>query len=72
MEDGRMDGALFVINNIQKDVEKPLDSVVNTVVLLEGGATIPFIARYRKEKTGNLDEIVIRKISDRLEYYREL
>ncbi|MCB4790268.1 MAG: RNA-binding transcriptional accessory protein [Elusimicrobia bacterium] len=67
-----MEGALFVINNIVKDVDKPLDSVVNTVVLLEGGATIPFIARYRKEKTGNLDETVIRKISDRLEYYREL
>jgi uncharacterized protein len=67
-----MEGALFVINNIQKDVQQPLDSVVNTVVLLEGGATIPFIARYRKEKTGNLDEVVIRKISDRLEYYREM
>lgn len=67
-----MDGALFVINSIQKDVEQSVDAVVNTVMLLESGATIPFIARYRKEKTGNLDETVIRKISDRLEYYREL
>lgn len=67
-----MDGALFVINSIQKDVEQSIDAVVNTVMLLESGATIPFIARYRKEKTGNLDETVIRKISDRLEYYREL
>ncbi|MGA2090924.1 MAG: Tex family protein [Endomicrobiales bacterium] len=67
-----MDGALFVINSIQKDVEQSVDAVVNTVMLLESGATIPFIARYRKEKTGSLDETVIRKISDRLEYYKEL
>jgi len=67
-----MDGAIFVINNIQKDVESSLDSVVNTVMLIESGATIPFIARYRKEKTGGLDEVVIRKISDRLDYYRQL
>jgi uncharacterized protein len=67
-----MEGVYFVVNSIQKDVDKPLDAVVNTIVLLEGGATIPFIARYRKEKTGGLDETVIRTISDRLEYYREL
>ena len=40
-----MDGALFVINSIQKDVEQSIDAVVNTVMLLESGATIPFIAR---------------------------
>jgi len=67
-----MEGVYFVVNNIQREVEQPLDSVVNTIMLLEGGATIPFIARYRKEKTGGMDETVIRKISDRLEYYREL
>jgi uncharacterized protein len=67
-----MENVYFVINSVQKDVDKPLDSVVNTIMLLEGGATIPFIARYRKEKTGGLDETVIRTISDRLEYYREL
>lgn len=67
-----MEGVYFVVNNIQKDVGAPLDSIVNTMVLLEGGATIPFIARYRKEKTGGMDEDVIRKVADRLEYYREL
>ena len=67
-----MDSVYFVVNNVQKDVGAPLDFVVNTMVLLEGGATIPFIARYRKEKTGNMDEVMIRKISDRLEYYREM
>jgi uncharacterized protein len=67
-----MDGVFFVLDCIQKDVDKPLESVANTVALLEGGSTIPFISRYRKEKTGNLDEIAIRKISERYDYYKEL
>jgi len=66
-----MEGVYFVVNSIQKDVGLPLEPVVNTIMLLESGATIPFIARYRKEKTGGMDETVI-TISDRLEYYREL
>lgn len=46
---------------------------VNAVVeLLEGGATIPFIARYRKEVTGSMDEVNIAAIRDRLEELREL
>lgn len=40
--------------------------------LLADGSTIPFIARYRKEAHGNLDEVVIGKIKERLEYYTEL
>ena len=40
--------------------------------LLAGGATVPFIARYRKEAHGNLDEVQIGKIQDRLAYYTEL
>ena len=43
-----------------------------TVILLDDGATIPFIARYRKEATGSLDEIVITGIRDRLNQLREL
>jgi uncharacterized protein len=43
-----------------------------TVRLLEGGATIPFIARYRKEVTGSLDEIALAAIRDRLNHLREL
>lgn len=70
--DEKMSGVYFVINNVQKDVGIPLDNVVQTIMLLESDATIPFIARYRKEKTGNLDEVQIRKISDRLDYYRDL
>jgi uncharacterized protein len=43
-----------------------------TVILLDNGATIPFIARYRKEATGSLDEIAITGIRDRLDQLREL
>lgn len=67
-----MEAAEFVLSNIRKDVEKSPAAVANTIELLKGGATIPFIARYRKEQTGGLDETVIRKIADRLEYYQQL
>ena len=46
--------------------------VRNTIKLLEEGATIPFIARYRKEMTGSMDEIVIAQIRDRLRQLRDL
>jgi uncharacterized protein len=46
--------------------------VLATVELLEGGATIPFIARYRKEVTGSLDEVAITAIRDRLNQLKEL
>ncbi len=46
--------------------------VANTVNLLDEGNTIPFIARYRKEVTGELDEEQIRNINDRLTYLRNL
>ncbi|NLV17274.1 MAG: RNA-binding transcriptional accessory protein [Syntrophomonadaceae bacterium] len=50
----------------------PLGKVQNTVSLLDDDKTIPFIARYRKEVTGELDEVEIRKIEERLRYYRNL
>ncbi|MFH1159995.1 MAG: Tex family protein, partial [bacterium] len=46
--------------------------VRNTIHLLEGGATIPFIARYRKELTGSMDETVISRIRDRLQQLKGL
>ena len=46
--------------------------VTNTVTLLLEGATVPFIARYRKELTHELDEVQIRQIEDQLTYYSEL
>jgi len=50
----------------------PLSSLVATVTLLDEGGTVPFIARYRKEATGALDEVKIRDIEDQLAYFREL
>ncbi|MBC7962269.1 MAG: RNA-binding transcriptional accessory protein [Steroidobacteraceae bacterium] len=47
-------------------------SVANTVELLKEGATVPFIARYRKERTGELDEVQIRLLEDLLAYHSEL
>ncbi len=47
-------------------------SVANTVELLKEGATVPFIARYRKECTGELDEVQIRLLEDLLAYHSEL
>ena len=46
--------------------------VKNTIVLLDEGNTIPFIARYRKENTGSLDEELLRKIDERIIYLRKL
>jgi uncharacterized protein len=47
-------------------------SLVAVIELLDDGGTVPFIARYRKEATGNLDEVQIRSIEEELAYYREL
>ncbi len=48
------------------------EQVTATVALLDGGATVPFIARYRKEATGALDDAQLRSLDERLRYLREL
>lgn len=50
----------------------PLKGVLAVIELLDEGGTVPFIARYRKEVTGNLDEVQIRDIEEKLAYFREL
>ncbi|MBR9832145.1 RNA-binding transcriptional accessory protein [bacterium] len=63
------------INLITYIVQKtglPKDSVQSTVQLLQEGSTIPFIARYRKEWSGNLDEVEIEKIQNEKSRYEEL
>jgi uncharacterized protein len=50
----------------------PLKSLIATIGLLDEGGTVPFIARYRKEVTGNLDEVQITAIEEKLAYFREL
>src|SRR3954471_3205550 len=57
---------------ITKELGLQPRQVAATAVLLEEGATVPFIARYRKEKTGELDEVQITAIRDRLEQLGEL
>ena len=47
-------------------------AVANTLALLEEGCTIPFISRYRKERTGGLDEVLITAISDRFDKLKEI
>ena len=48
------------------------EQIDNTVSLIDDGKTIPFIARYRKELTGSLDDQLLREIFDRLTYLRNL
>src|SRR6266700_2333890 len=48
------------------------DNQAAAVDLLDGGATVPFIARYRKEATGTLDDAQLRTLDERLRYLREL
>ena len=57
---------------ISQELNIPINQVAGTVNLLDDGATIPFISRYRKEATGNLDDFSIQSIDQRLRYYREL
>lgn len=60
------------INYIRSLVNLPEKSIKNTVELLSNDATIPFIARYRKELTGNLDETEIEQISKFLQNFNDL
>jgi uncharacterized protein len=61
-----------VLLRISKEVGAPVSRVETTIKLLEEGGTVPFIARYRKEATGNLDEVKIRNVDDRRQYYSDL
>ena len=54
----------MLIDIISKELEFPADKVKNTVELLDGGATVPFIARYRKEATGSMDEVAVGNIKE--------
>lgn len=58
----------FIINELSKNLNISIKSIKSTLELLENGNTIPFIARYRKEVTGNLDETQIRSIETEYSY----
>ncbi len=61
-----------ILLHIAKLIQVPMKGLVATIEMLDEGATVPFIARYRKEATGNLDEVQIRSIEEKLSYFREL
>src|SRR6478672_1837361 len=64
------------VANINRKIAEELgireQQVEATVELLDGGATVPFVARYRKEVTGSLDDAQLRTLEERLVYLREL
>src|SRR5258705_10436915 len=65
-----------VTTSIDREIAKELgvreEQVAAAVALLDDGATVPFIARYRKEATGALDDSQLRTLDERLRYLREL
>ncbi|KPP99324.1 Tex family protein [Marinobacter sp. HL-58] len=61
-----------IIRRIADELGVREQQVNATVEMLDGGATVPFIARYRKEVTGSLDDSQLRTLEDRLRYLREL
>lgn len=61
-----------ILSHIVQTLNLPLRSLCAVIELLDDGGTVPFIARYRKEATGNLDEVQIRAIEEKLAYFREL
>lgn len=63
---------LQIPQQIAQELNLNLSQVENVLELLQEGATIPFIARYRKERTGSLDEVQLREIADRSVYLSEL
>ena len=66
----------FGVANINRQIAEELgvreQQISATVELLDGGATVPFVARYRKEITGGLDDAQLRTLEERLTYLREL
>src|SRR5262245_39847443 len=61
-----------IITQIAEEIRVRPAQVESAVALLDGGATVPFIARYRKEVTGGLDDTQLRELEARLSYLREL
>ena len=61
-----------IITTLAQEVGQNAQHVANVVQLLDGGNTIPFIARYRKELHGAMDDTVLRNLEERLRYLRGL
>jgi protein Tex len=63
---------LSISARIAQELNVREEQVTATVELLDGGATVPFVARYRKEATGGLDDTQLRTLDERLKYLREM
>ena len=61
-----------IFETLAKELNITLTQVEKTVALIDEGNTIPFIARYRKEVTGSLDDEILRKLEERLNYLRNI
>ena len=61
-----------IIKKLAEELNLKADQVERTVALIDEGNTIPFIARYRKEETGSLDDVLLRDLDDRLTYLRNI
>ena len=61
-----------IIKTLADEFKLKESQVEKTVALIDEGNTIPFIARYRKEETGSLDDAVLRDLDDRLTYLRNI
>jgi protein Tex len=61
-----------ILLHVSQLLNIPMRGLVAVIELLNEGGTVPFIARYRKEATGNLDEVQIRDIEEKVAYFRDL
>ncbi|MBQ8587750.1 MAG: RNA-binding transcriptional accessory protein [Oscillospiraceae bacterium] len=61
-----------ILKQLSAELNQPLNYIENVVTLLDEGNTIPFIARYRKELHGSMDDTTLRDLADRLQYLRSL
>lgn len=61
-----------IARNISTDIGARPEQVIATIAMLDSGDTVPFVARYRKEATGGLDDTQLRKLAERLGYLRDL
>ncbi len=70
--DAMGENAKEIAQKIAQEISHPLNYVLNTIALFQDGNTVPFIARYRKDITGNLDETQLRTVSDSFERFTQV
>ena len=61
-----------IVLTLAQELNRPAEHIANVIALLDDGNTIPFIARYRKEAHGAMDDTTLRELEDRLKYLRNL